>query len=136
MTKKTDKKQEKKADAKKPAPKKTTEKKTSVKEQRSLDTYKRATSEEAIVASKAFAEELVKTFYEASLSTKAERDKAVESLMDKFSDAVVAVSAATVVAMPPHWKRAWLTDICDGVVCVGVGGKAEAKKPAKKAAKK
>lgn len=131
MTKKTEKKQ-----AAKPAPKKTTEKKPTVKEQRSLDTYKRATSEEAIVAGKAFAEELVKTFYEASLSTKAERDKAVERLMDKFSDAVVAVSAATVVAMPPHWKRAWLTDICDGVVCVGVGGKAEVKKPAKKTTSK
>ena len=134
--KKTDKKQEKAVATKKQSPKKATEKKTSVKEQHSLATYKRATSEEAIVARKAFAEELVKTFYEASLSTKAERDKAVESLMDKFSDAVVAVSAATVVAMPPHWKRAWLTDICDGVVCVGVGKEAEAKKPAKKAAKK
>ena len=134
MTKKTDKKQERKVAAKKPSPKKTTEKKTSVKERHSLATYKRATTEEAIVASKAFAEELVKTFYEASLSTKAERDKAVESLMDKFSNAVVAVSAATVVAMPPHWKMAWLTDICDGVVCVGVGKKTEPK-TAKKSGK-
>ena len=38
--------------------------------------------------------------------------KTLKKVIDTFAEAVIATSVASVLAMPKHWKRAWLKDVC------------------------